>query len=324
MLTRALPSAWWAPLQHAGLKVVAHHDPDRAPERVDLLRQVAGAAALWVQLSDRVDAELLDAAGPSLQVVATYSVGTDHIDVAACKERGVLVLHTPDVLTDATADLAMALMLAAARRLPEGRALIDTGWPGWAATQLLGLGLTGRTLALIGFGRIGQAVARRALPFGLNIAYHQRRELGSETLAAAGLANASYVADLDELLRRSDIVSLHAPATPETHHLLDARRLALLPPHAIVVNTARGNLIDEAALAAALRAGRLGGAGLDVFEFEPRIHPELLTLPNVVMAPHLGSATVDTRAAMALLCSQGIASALAGEVPANTLASSLA
>ena len=312
-VTRPLPTAWLAPLREAGLTVDVHEADDPLPTAA-LHARVAGAAALWVQLTDRVDAALLDAAGPGLQAVATYSVGTNHIDAAACRDRGVVVVHTPDVLTDATADLTLALLLAAARRLPEGQRLVESGgWRGWAATQLLGMELRGRTLGVVGLGRIGSAVAARARAFGMRIAYHQRHPRAEAALEAA------FVDDLDRLLATSDVVTLHLPLTPATRHLLDARRLALLPTHALLINAARGPLVDEAALVAALREGRLAGAGLDVYEEEPRVHPGLLALPNVVLAPHLGSATGDTRRAMAELCSAGILTALAGERPPNAL-----
>ena len=315
-VTRRLPDAWRAPLAEAGLDVdAAGADDPLTP--AELRTRAAGAAALWVQLNDAVDAALLDAAGPGLRVVATYSVGTNHIDLAACRERGVVVVHTPDVLTDATADLAMALLLAAARRLPEGQRLVESGgWTGWAPTQLLGIELRGRTLGVVGLGRIGAAVARRARAFGMRIAYHQRR---ARPDVAAPL-EADYEADLEALLARSDVLTLHAPLTPDTRHLLDARRLRLLPRGALLVNTARGPLVDEAALVDALRDGHLAGAGLDVYEEEPRVHPGLLALPHVVLAPHLGSATVDTRRAMARLCTDAIVAVLRGERPANALA----
>jgi glyoxylate reductase len=314
-VTRPLPAAWLAPLREAGLTVDVHEAEDPLPT-AELHARVAGAAALWVQLTDRVDAALLDAAGPALRVVATYSVGTNHIDAPACRERGVVVVHTPDVLTDATADLTLALLLAAARRLPEGQRLVASGaWRGWAATQLLGMELRGRTLGIVGLGRIGAAVAQRARAFGMRIAYHQR----TERPEVAEASDATFVEDLDRLVSVSDVLTLHAPLTPATRHLLDARRLALLPAHALLINAARGPLVDEGALVAALRAGRLAGAGLDVYEEEPRVHPGLLDLPNVVLAPHLGSATVTTRRAMADLCSAGILTALAGGQPANAL-----
>jgi len=315
-VTRPLPAPWLVPLRDAGLTVDAHDADDPLPTPA-LHARAAGAAALWVQLTDVVDAALLDAVGPGLRVVATYSVGTNHIDAAACAARGVAVVHTPDVLTDATADLTLALLLAAARRLPEGQRLVETGgWRGWAATQLLGMELRGRTLGVVGLGRIGAAVAERALAFGMRIAYHQR----SARPEVAEPLGASYVADLDRLVAMSDVLTLHAPLTAQTRHLIDARRLALLPPHGLLINAARGPLVDEGALVAALRDGRLAGAGLDVYEEEPRVHPGLLELPNVVLAPHLGSATVDTRRAMADLCSSGILAALAGARPPNALA----
>ena len=315
-VTRPLPAAWLEPLREAGLTVDVHAAEEPLATAA-LHARVAGAAALWVQLTDRVDAALLDAAGPGLRAVATYSVGTNHIDASACKERGVVVVHTPDVLTDATADLTLALLLAAARRLPEGQRLVASGgWRGWAATQLLGMELRGRTLGVVGLGRIGSAVAARARAFGMRIAYHQRHPR-PETAAPL---DAAFVADLDHLLATSDVVTLHLPLTPATRHLLDERRLALLPAHALLVNAARGPLVDEGALVAALREGRLAGAGLDVYEEEPRVHPGLLELPNVVLAPHLGSATDTTRRAMAELCSAGILTALAGGHPANALA----
>ncbi|MBW6456181.1 MAG: hypothetical protein K0A98_09875 [Trueperaceae bacterium] len=314
-VTRPLPAAWLAPLRDAGLAVDVHDAEDPLPTDA-LHARAAGASALWVQLTDRVDAALLDAAGPGLRAVATYSVGTNHIDAAACEERGVVVVHTPDVLTDATADLTLALLLAAARRLPEGQRLVESGgWRGWAATQLLGMELRGRTLGVVGLGRIGAAVAARARAFGMRIAYHQR----SARPEVAAPLEAAFVADLDRLLATSDVVTLHLPLTPATRHLLDARRLALLPAHALLINAARGPLLDEGALVAALREGRLAGAGLDVYEEEPRVHPGLLELPNVVLAPHLGSATDTTRRAMAELCSAGILTALAGDRPPNAL-----
>lgn len=307
LVTRALPDAWLAPLREAGLEVdVSPHDAAMPAE--ELRARVAGAAALLVQLDDRVDAAVLDAAGAGLRVVATFSVGTDHLDLEACRARGIAVVHTPDVLTDATADQAWALLLAVARRLREGHELIVRGgWDGWSPTRLLGTDLRGRTLAIVGLGRIGSAVAARARAFGMEVAYHGPRPHPERAEAVA----ARYVPDLDALLARADVVSLHAPLAEATRHLLDARRLALLPPHAIVVNVGRGALIDERALVAALRAGRLGGAALDVFEDEPRVPADLLALANVAVAPHQGSATAGTRAAMAALCTRGILAALA-------------
>ncbi|MDA0700496.1 MAG: D-glycerate dehydrogenase [bacterium] len=315
VVTRRLPGPWLAPLEAAGL-AVAMNDDDKALTPGALRVWAAGASALWVQLTDRVDAALLDAAGPALKVVATYSVGVDHIDVDACHARGIVVAHTPDVLTDATADHTMMLLLGIARQGPAGHRLARSGqWRGWEPTQLLGMDLKGATLGIVGLGRIGAAVAQRARAFGMRIAYHQRRPRPD----VAGPLEARYVADLDELVGVADVLTLHAPLTQATHHLLDERRLRLMAPHAIVVNTARGALIDEGALAAALREGRLGGAGLDVFEAEPRVHPGLLDLPNVVLSPHTGSATHGTRKAMAELCSSAIVAVLRGDRPPNAL-----
>lgn len=306
LVTRALPDAWLAPLRAADLEVDVPAS-DVAMPAAELRARAAGASALLVQLDDRVDAAALDAAGPQLRVVATFSVGTDHLDLGACRARGVAVVNTADVLTDATADQAWALLLAVARRLREGRELIaGGGWHGWSPTRLLGADLRGRTLAIVGLGRIGSAVAARARAFGMDVAYHGPRPHPARARPLA----ARYEPDLDALLATADVVSLHAPLTPATHHLLDARRLALLPPHAIVVNVGRGPLVDERALVAALTAGRLGGAALDVFEDEPRVPRDLLALANVAVAPHQGSATAGTRAAMAALCTHGILEAL--------------
>ena len=306
LVTRALPDAWLAPLRDAGFEVDVPTS-DGAMPAAELRALSAGASALLVQLDDRVDADVLDAAGPELRVVATFSVGTDHLDLEACRTRGVAVVHTPDVLTDATADQAWALLLAVARRLREGRELIAGGaWDGWSPTRLLGSDLHGRTLAIVGLGRIGTAVAARGRAFGMEVAYHGPRPHPERAQPLA----ARFVPDLDALLAAADVLSLHTPLTAATHHLLDARRLALLPPHAIVVNVGRGALVDERALVAALTAGRLGGAALDVFEDEPRVPPDLLALANVAVAPHQGSATAGTRAAMAALCTRGILEAL--------------
>lgn len=313
LVTRALPEAWLAPLREAGLTLDVI-DQDEAPTRAALLERVRGAAAIWVMLGDRVDAELVDAAGPSLRVVATFSVGYDHIDLPTCRERGVLVANTPEALTDATADLAMALLLALARRLSEGEALLRSGaWQGWGPQQLMGFDLVNARVLVVGAGRIGSAFARRVRAFDTDVRYHARRRNPSLEEAIG----ARYEPDLDAALARSDVLSLHAPLTDETRHLLDARRLRLLPAGALLVNTARGPLIDEAALVDALRDGHLGGAALDVYEREPEVHPGLLTLPNVVLLPHLGSATHGTRARMAALVTDAITAVLRGERPAN-------
>lgn len=310
-ITRALPEAGLAPLRRSGQRLRIH-DSDEAPDRQSLLDLVRGADAIVTLVSDRVDEELLDAAGPGLRIVANYAVGTDNIDLAACRERGVVVSNTPDVLTEATADLAWALLLTVARRVLEGHRLVASGaWSGWAPQQLLGVSLHGRRFGVVGLGRIGSAAARRARGFGMDVVYHAR----SRAEGAEAQLGATHV-PLDELLATSAVVSLHCPLTDATRHLIDADALARMKPDAILVNTARGPVVDEEALARALREGRPGGAGLDVFEEEPRVHPRLAGLPNVVTTPHLGSATVTTREAMARLASEAVVAVLAGrEVP---------
>ena len=313
LVTRALAPAWLAPRRVAGL--VGEQLSEAERDDTSLLHaRASGVAALLVTLQDRVDAALLDAAGPGLRVVATYSVGVDHIDLDACRSRGIRVANTPDVLTDATADLAMTLLLATTRRVREGEALVRSGvWTGWEPDQLLGPDIAGARVLVIGPGRIGRAFARRVHAFGARVAYHGRRPVPELDERLGG----RFEPDLDAALGRADVVSLHAPLTPQTHHLLDARRLRLLPPGAVVVNTARGPLIDEAALVGALAERHLWGAGLDVFEGEPAVHPGLLDLPNVVVLPHLGSATNGTRAAMARLATDAIIAVLHGERPPN-------
>jgi len=290
--------------------LLAGHEVSGGSVRLDraaLLAAVADADGLICLLSDRIDAELLDRA-PRLRVVANHAVGVDNVDLAACAARGVAVANTPDVLTEATADLAFALLLAVGRRLVEGDALVRSGgWSGWAPDQLLGADLAGRTLGIIGMGRIGQAVARRAAGFDLRIVYTHPRPV-----AAPG----SHVA-LEHLLAESDFVSIHCPLTAATRGLIGARELAAMKPTAILVNTARGPIVDEAALASVLAAGGLGGAGLDVFAEEPRVPEALRASPRVVILPHIGSATLGTRARMATLCAEAVREVLAGRRPAN-------
>jgi len=283
--------------------------------RPDLLAAVEGVDALISLMSDRVDEELLDAAGAGLRVVANYAVGYDNIDVAACGRRGVVVTNTPDVLTDATADHAFALLLGVARRLLEGDDLVRSGgWTGWEPGQLLGRHVTGATLGIVGMGRIGAAVARRAAAFGMSVVYHNRRRSPEvEALTGARLVS------LDELLRASDFVTLHCPLTEATHHLIDAEALRSMKRTAVLVNTARGPVVDEEALAEALEAGELWGAGLDVFEREPLVTERLVRLPNVLLAPHTGSATVVARDGMARLCAQAVVTVLAGGIPPNVV-----
>jgi glyoxylate reductase len=299
-VTRPIPEPGLALLREAGLEIRLRQDDSPIP-RDELLRGVQGAQALLCMLTDRVDGEVMDA-GP-LRVVSNVAVGVDNIDLAAARARGVRVTNTPGVLTDATADLAMALLLAVARRVPEGDAMVRRGaFNGWGPMMMVGADLAGQTLGIVGPGRIGSAVAQRARAFGMEIIISARSEhpdVGPRV-------------EIDELLRRSDFVSLHCPLTPATHHLLDARRLALMKPGAYLVNTARGPVVDEEALVQALRDGAIAGAALDVYEREPLVHPGLLELGNVVLAPHSGSATLRTRETMARMAASDLSSLLQG------------
>lgn len=266
---------------------------DRPMSRAELATAMAGCDVLVPTITDRIDAELIAGAGERLKLIANFGAGTEHIDVASAQARGILVTNTPGVLTEDTADLAMALILAVSRRLVEGDAAVRRGeFKGWTPTWMMGRKLWGKRLGIVGMGRIGQALARRARAFGMQVHYHNRREISP---FVAEELNATWWDSLDAMLPRMDVISLNCPATPETHHILSAERIARLQPHAVVVNTARGELIDEAALAEALAAGRLAGVGLDVFEHEPTVHPALLDRPQAVLAPHLGSATVESR-----------------------------
>jgi glyoxylate reductase len=274
-------------------------DDEMPPSRDELLARVAGADGLLALLTERVDAELLQAA-PSLRVVANHAVGVDNVDVRTCTERGVWVTNTPDAVTEATADLTWALILAVARRVGEGERLVRAGrFKAWAPTLLLGLELRGATLGIVGLGRIGEAVARRARGFGTHVLH---------TTFRGGMP-------LEELLARADVVTLHCPLTAATRHLIDARRLAQMKRGAILVNTSRGPVVDEAALVASLEAGHLGGAGLDVYENEPSVHPGLIGREDVVLLPHLGSGTHATRAQMATMALTDAARVLRGERP---------
>ncbi|MBT8163647.1 MULTISPECIES: D-glycerate dehydrogenase [Arthrobacter] len=298
-------------------KLRTEHDVDAwtgpgSISREELLRRVAGADAVVSLLTERIDAELLDAAGEQLKVVANVAVGYDNIDVPACTERGIIAANTPGVLTEATADIAFGLILMATRRLGEGERLIRSGqaWK-WGMFFLLGSSLQGKTLGIVGMGGIGQATARRAKAFGMEIVYQSRSEIDPAIAAELGARRV----ELDELLAVSDVVSLHCPYGPNTHHLIGAEQLTAMKDTAYLVNTARGPIIDEAALATALRDGVIAGAGLDVFEHEPTVHPGLLELENVALVPHLGSATVETRTAMAMLAADNTLAVLRGEQP---------
>jgi glyoxylate reductase len=254
------------------------------------------AEVLVPTITDKIDAKAIAAAGEKLKLIANFGAGVDHIDVAAATERGLTVTNTPGVLTDDTADMTMGLIMAVARRVVEGAEVIHKGgFHGWTPTWMLGRRIGGKRLGIIGMGRIGQALARRARAFGLSIHYHNRKPVSPRI---AEELEATYWESLDQMLARMDIVSVNCPHTPGTYHLLSARRLRLIRPHAILVNTARGEIIDEGALAGMLEAGELAGAGLDVFEHEPAVNPKLLKLPNVVLLPHMSSATIEGRVDM--------------------------
>ena len=314
LVTRRLPQP--AMDRIAEVCEITLHEGEFAMPRDELLKEVGGKAGAVTLLTDKVDDEFLDAAGPRLVIVANYAVGFDNIDVAACTRRGVMASNTPEVLTETTADTAWALMMAAARRIAEGDRFLRSRTPWvWGPMMMLGQDLHHKTLGVIGFGRIGQAVARRGRGFGMKVVYHDvyrpptevEQELGAE------------FRELDDLLAIADFVSVHVNLTPETRHLINAERLRTMKNTAVVVNTSRGPVIDEAALAEALREGVIFGAGLDVFEKEPEVHPDLLEQENVVIIPHLGSATVDTRIAMGMVAADNLISALEGKRPPTLL-----
>ncbi len=307
LVTREIPSA--------GLRVLEPFDVsvlhERPPERGELVEAVRGVSGVLSTATEKVDGEVMDAAGEGLRVVANMAVGYDNVDVQAAAERGVVVTNTPGVLDETTADVAFMLLLAAARRLGEGERLLRAGlWEWWGPKQLMGRDVWGKKLGILGFGRIGQAVARRAKGFGMEILYHNRsrKEEAEQELGARYL-------DLDEMLETADFVSVHTPLTDETHHLIGAKELGRMKPEAILVNTSRGPVVDEAALADALVEGRVFAAGLDVYEEEPEVHPRLLKLENAVLAPHIGSASVETRDKMAVLAAENLVAVLRGEEP---------
>ncbi len=315
-VTNRLPGSAAAMLREAG--EVRSDDRETAIPRADLLALVAGADAVLTLLGDRVDAELLDAAGPQLRCIANVAVGYDNVDVAAAAERGVVVTNTPGVLDDATADLTLALILAATRRVVEGDRRLRSGrdWS-WGLHFMLGSGLQGRLLGIVGLGGIGRRVAQRARAFGMRIAYHSRHRGPAEVEAELD----AEPMPLERLLAEADVLSLHCPLTPETHHLIGAAELAAMKSSAVLVNAARGSVVDEAALASALADRRIAAAGLDVYEHEPQVEPRLLDLDNVVLTPHLGSATVETRAAMAELAARNAISVLSGQGPLTPVTS---
>ena len=315
VVTRRIPDPALELLQAAGDVWISPHDRPLTAE--ELQAAVHGADAVITLLHDPVDAALLDAAGPQLKCIANVAVGYDNVDVAAATERGVVVTNTPGVLTDSTADLAMALILMVTRRLGEGERLIRSREPwSWHMFFLLGSSLAGKTLGVIGLGAIGQATAKRARAFGMEIVYAGPRRASEETEAELGGARRL---PLMQLLASADVVTVHTPLTPETRHLIDSTALRQMRPDAYLVNTSRGPIVDEAALAKALRDNRIAGAALDVFENEPEVHPALLERDNVVLIPHLGSATIETRTAMAVLAADNALAVLRGGKPPTAI-----
>ncbi|MDU8912392.1 D-glycerate dehydrogenase [Aestuariicoccus sp. MJ-SS9] len=294
VVTRRLPDVVETRLKE--LFDVRLRDDDTPMTRAELIEAVQSADVLVPTLTDTIDAGLIGQAGEDLRLIANYGAGVDHIDVETARSRGILVSNTPGVVTDDTADMVMALMLGVTRRIQEGLAVMQEGtWQGWAPTAFLGARLGGKRLGILGMGRIGQAVARRAQAFGMQIHYHNRRRLRPETEEAL---EATYWESLDQMVARMDVLSVNCPHTPSTFHLLNARRLKLMKPSAVIVNTSRGEVIDENALTRMLKAGELAGAGLDVYEHGHRGNPDLVNMPNVVMLPHMGSATVEGRIEM--------------------------
>ncbi|MCZ0814028.1 MAG: 2-hydroxyacid dehydrogenase [Pseudomonadota bacterium] len=294
VVTRRLP----APVESrlAELFDVTLNEDDTPLGRAALASAMREADILVPTLSDRIDAALIAQAGDRLKLIANYGAGVDHIDVQTARQHGILVSNTPGVSADDTADMAMALILGVARRIPEGLALMQSGgWEGWSPSALLGGRLSGRRLGILGMGRIGQAVARRAAAFNMQIHYHNRRRLRPESEEALG---ATYWESLDQMVARMDVLSINCPHTPSTFHLMNARRLKLMKPEAVIVNTSRGEVIDENALTRMLRAGEIAGAGLDVYEHGAEVNPRLRELKNVVLLPHMGSATVEGRIEM--------------------------
>ena len=307
LVTRRLPPGGLDPLTEAGHELV-EPDGNRGFTHDEVVALARDADAIVSLLTDRIDGEVLSAGAPRLRVVANVAVGYDNIDLEAAAERGITVCNTPGVLDETTADLAFLLVLAAARRAWEAECDLRAGrWPGWDIDQYLGRDVHGAVLGVVGFGRIGQAVARRAAGFGMEVLHHTRRDTG----------RLGWRGDLDTLLAESDIVTVHVPLTAETRHLIDARRLGLMKPDAVLVNTSRGPVVDEEALAAALKAGTIFAAGLDVYEREPEVHPRLLAAPRTVLFPHIGSASVATRTRMAQVAARNARAALAGERPEN-------
>ncbi|OOY05816.1 glyoxylate reductase [Thioclava sp. ES.031] len=294
VVTRRLPEVVETRMKEL-FEVELNHD-DRKMSREELVEAMKRADVLVPCVTDRIDASMISQAGERLKLIANYGAGVDHIDVSSARQRGVLVSNTPGVVTDDTADMTIALMLAVTRRIPEGLAHMQAGnWEGWAPTAFMGHRIGGKRLGILGMGRIGQAVARRAKAFGMQIHYHNRTKVHPDIEEEL---EATYWDSLDQMVSRMDVISVNCPHTPSTFHLLNARRLKMLKPEAVIVNTSRGEVIDENALTRALRAGELAGAGLDVFEHGAEVNPRLRELSNVVLLPHMGSATVEGRVEM--------------------------
>jgi len=292
--------------------VDVHEDP-KFLTKEELMSKITDADAVVTQLRDQVDREFMDA-GKRLKIIANYAVGYNNIDVEYATRKNIYVTHTPGVLTEATADIAWALILAVVRRVVEADRFTRQGkFEGWKPELFLGYDIYSKTLGILGMGRIGQAVARRALGFGMKIIYHNRKRLPEEIERKY---NAQYV-DLETLFREADIVSIHTPLTPETHHLVDEKLLSLMKPSAFLINTSRGAVVDERKLYEFLKEGRIAGAGLDVYEHEPMLTPGLSELDNVVLLPHIGSATIETRTRMAIMVAENVIAALKGSIPPN-------
>lgn len=313
IVTRRLPSVVETRMRE--LFEARISDDDHEMTTAELVEAVKAADVLVPTVTDRIDARLLETSDCRVKLIANYGAGVDHIDIRAAYARGIAVTNTPDVLTEDTADMTMAMILSVPRRLTEGERVLRAGdWPGWSPTWMLGHRVSGKRLGILGMGRIGQAVARRARGFNMSIHYHNRRRIHPDVEAEL---EATYHESLDQMLARMDFVTVHCPHTPATYHLLSARRLKLIPPHAYVVNTARGEIIDETALIRMLRNKELAGAALDVFENEPRVNPKLLQLDNVLLLPHLGSSTVEGRIGMGECVLINIKSFVDGHKPPN-------
>ena len=316
LVTRRLPDAVERHL--SALFDVTLNPDDRPLSRNALCEAMKSHNALCPTITDRIDADLLSSPGLPVRIIANFGAGLDHIDLAAASHAGIVVTNTPDALTDATADLALLLMMMAARRAGEGERELRAGhWAGWRPTHMLGQGLGGKLLGLVGFGRIAQATAARAAACGMRIAYFSRSAAPADVAARL---SATRTASLEGLAQAADVLSLHVPGGSDTRHLVDARLLARMKPTALLINTARGSVVDEAALADALSTGRIAAAGLDVYEREPAVHPGLLNLDNVVLLPHLGSATIETRTAMGLQVAANLEAFFKGQEPPNRMA----